>query len=76
MSSTATVEQLRELHRNLVEFCLEYLRVTPLDKVSAFMLSVIRSLLRDNGIVTNMAQVRDIKASLADLKEIDLPFFN
>jgi len=75
MSHPATVGQLHELHRNMVQLCLNYISTTPIEKVSAFMLSVIRALLKDNGIMTNLAQVRDIKASLEDLKDIDLPFF-
>lgn len=75
MNQPATREQLNELHRSMVQLCLDYLEATPLEKVSAFMLSVIRALLKDNGIVTNLGQVRDVRASLAELKDADLPFF-
>ena len=46
----ATPEVLWQIHRELTELLLRYLKETPADKLRAQMLSVIRSFLADNQI--------------------------
>ena len=70
----ASREDLFALHRLVLDGCLTYMREVPVNEMTGYMLSVIRSFLRDNSIRTNLAQAKDIKDTLEDLDGLDLPF--
>jgi len=70
----ATPEVLWQIHRELTELLLRYLKETPADKLRAQMLTVVRAFLADNQITYS-----DSKAGLvAGLHEITekFPFDN
>jgi hypothetical protein len=70
----ASREDLFILHRLVLDACLAYMRDVPVHEMTGFMLSVIRAFLRDNNIRCDLTQLKDIKSSLEDLREFDLPF--
>lgn len=72
----ATREQLEDLHRQFAETLLAYLHDTPPEKRRSAMLEVIRGFLKDNGITRGLRSVADMKQTLTELTELDLPFFS
>lgn len=72
--SRATVEQLQELHGLIADIMLTYLKETPSGQHTAFMLNVIRSFLVDNGIKKDLVMGADVRLSLKELTDMDLPF--
>lgn len=72
--SRATVEQLHDLHGRIADIMLTYLKETPPGQHTAFMLNVIRSFLVDNGIKKDLVMGADIRLSLKELADMDLPF--
>lgn len=67
-------EKLQELHGVLCDRFLDYAKNTPPGKIRASMIEVIRGFLKDNGITKNLAQAKDVAASLEELSDIGIPF--
>jgi hypothetical protein len=74
MSDRANREQLEELHGLLTQTLLAYMANTPPNKRRASMLEVIRSFLKDNGIIKNLEACQDVAESLGELTSLDVPF--
>lgn len=70
-STRATLEQLEALHGQLTRVFSKYLKS---GDYSAPMLNVIRCFLLNNGVMKDLTQVQQVKASLGDLTDLSVPF--
>lgn len=70
----ATRADLEELHKLLTDQFLEWMRQPEKYKVKPFHLAVVRQFLKDNGITKNLAQAKDVKKSLEELGDLEVPF--
>lgn len=69
-----TRAELEELHKLLTDHFLDWMRQPEKYNLKPFHLAVIRQFLKDNGITKNLTQARDVKKSLEELGDLEVPF--
>lgn len=74
VSGAATQEQLKELWLLLLKEFMRYLSETPPEKLRVNTLEVIRQFLKDNNITIDGNHQMDVRASLAQMEGLALPF--
>ena len=67
----ASREKLEELHALLLDALFDAFKQA---EITAAMLAVARSFLRDNGVTVDAAGAADLRRSLQELRSLSLPF--